>query len=44
MVKGISPVYAKKLVARFAEKIFDVIEQESAELEDVEGIGPRRRE
>src|SRR5512137_358509 len=26
MVKGIGPVYAKKLVGRFGEKIFDIIE------------------
>jgi exodeoxyribonuclease V alpha subunit len=44
MVKGIGPVYAKKLVAKFGEKIFDVIEQESARLEDVDGIGPKRRQ
>jgi exodeoxyribonuclease V alpha subunit len=43
MVKGIGPVYAKKLVDRFGEKIFDIIEQESARLEDVDGIGPKRR-
>jgi exodeoxyribonuclease V alpha subunit len=43
MVKGIGPVYAKKLVAHFGEKIFDVIEKESARLEDVDGIGPARR-
>jgi exodeoxyribonuclease V alpha subunit len=43
MVKGIGPVYAKKLVAAFGEKIFDVIETESARLEDVDGIGPKRR-
>lgn len=43
MVKGIGPVYAKKLVARFHEKIFDIIETESARLETVEGIGPMRR-
>jgi exodeoxyribonuclease V alpha subunit len=43
MVKGIGPVYAKKLVARFQEGIFDVIEQRSAELETVDGIGPKRR-
>ena len=40
MVKGIGPVYAKKLVEKFGEKIFDIIEQESARLEDVDGIGP----
>ena len=43
MVKGIGPVYAKKLVDKFGEGIFDVIEKESARLEDVDGIGPKRR-
>jgi exodeoxyribonuclease V alpha subunit len=43
MVKGIGPVYAKKLVAAFAEQIFDIIETQSARLEDVDGIGPKRR-
>ena len=43
MVKGIGPIYAKKLVAKFGEKIFDIIEQESGRLEDVDGIGPKRR-
>ncbi len=43
MVKGIGPVYAKKLVAQFGERIFDVIEHTSARLEEVEGIGPKRR-
>jgi exodeoxyribonuclease V alpha subunit len=32
MVKGIGPVYAKKLVEKFGEQIFDVIEKESARL------------
>jgi len=44
MVKGIGPVYAKKLVAKFGERVFDIIEQESARLEDVDGIGPKRRQ
>jgi exodeoxyribonuclease V alpha subunit len=43
MVKGIGPVYAKKLVSHFGEKIFDVIEAESGRLEEVSGIGPGRR-
>ena len=43
MVKGIGPVYAKKLVAKFGEKIFDIIEKQSARLEEVDGIGPKRR-
>jgi exodeoxyribonuclease V alpha subunit len=44
MVKGIGPVYAKKLVAKFGEKIFTIIESESGRLQDVEGIGPMRRQ
>ena len=44
MVKGIGPVYAKKLVDSFGEQIFDIIEQSSARLAEVDGIGPKRRE
>ncbi|MEN9678065.1 MAG: putative exodeoxyribonuclease alpha chain [Verrucomicrobiota bacterium] len=44
MVKGIGPVYAKKLVERFGEQIFTVIETESARLEELDGIGPKRRQ
>lgn len=43
MVKGIGPVYAKKLVGKFGEKIFDIIDNYSARLEEVEGIGHGRR-
>ena len=43
MVKGIGPIYAQKLVHKFSEKIFDIIETESARLEEVDGIGPKRR-
>jgi exodeoxyribonuclease V alpha subunit len=43
MVRGIGPVYAKKLVAKFGEQIFNIIENYSARLEDVQGIGPQRR-
>jgi exodeoxyribonuclease V alpha subunit len=43
MVKGIGPTYAKKLVQKFGENIFDMIENCSARLEEVEGIGPERR-
>ncbi len=43
MIKGIGPVYAKKLVAKYGEKIFDVIETASAKLESIDGIGPSRR-
>ncbi len=43
MVKGIGPVYARKLVQKFGEKIFDIIENYSVRLEEVDGIGPERR-
>jgi exodeoxyribonuclease V alpha subunit len=43
LIKGIGPVYAKKLVKHFGEGIFDIIENFSAKLEDVDGIGPGRR-
>jgi exodeoxyribonuclease V alpha subunit len=43
MVKGIGPVYARKLVDHFGERIFDVIEQTSGRLEEVPGVGPQRR-
>jgi exodeoxyribonuclease V alpha subunit len=42
MVKGIGPVYAKKLVAAFGEAVFDVIEQAPERLQEVAGIGPKR--
>ena len=44
MVKGIGPVYARKLVGCFGESIFDIIETQSARLEEIEGIGPKRRQ
>jgi exodeoxyribonuclease V alpha subunit len=43
MVKGIGPVYAKKLVQKFGEQIFNIIETESGRLEEIDGIGPERR-
>ena len=43
MVKGIGPVYAKKLVKKFGETIFEIIETQSARMEELTGIGPMRR-
>lgn len=43
LIKGIGPVYAQKLVQAFGMDVLDVIENRSAELEQVEGIGPTRR-
>jgi exodeoxyribonuclease V alpha subunit len=42
MIRGIGPVYAKKLVRAFSEKVFDVIEAEPGRLREVTGIGPMR--
>jgi exodeoxyribonuclease V alpha subunit len=42
MIKGIGPVYAKKLVSAFGEAVFEVIEQTPDKLKEVDGIGPVR--
>ena len=44
MIRGIGPVYAKKLVRAFGETVFEVIEQEPSRLREVTGIGPKRAE
>jgi exodeoxyribonuclease V alpha subunit len=42
MIRDIGPVYAKKLMRAFGEKVFDVIETEPDRLLEVDGIGPVR--
>jgi exodeoxyribonuclease V alpha subunit len=42
MIRGIGPVYARKLVKAFGEKVFDVIEAAPARLREVTGIGQVR--
>src|SRR5512139_230652 len=42
MIRGVGPVYAKKLVRAFADKVFDVIEATPDRLREVDGIGPVR--
>ena len=42
MIRGIGPVYARKMVRAFGEKVFDVIEVEPDRLRGVTGIGPMR--
>src|ERR1700719_1327148 len=44
MIRGIGPIYARKLVRAFGEAVFDVIEQEPGRLREVTGIGPKRAE
>lgn len=42
MIRGIGPVYAKKLVHAFGEKVFDTIEAQPRRLLEVAGIGAVR--
>src|SRR6266478_3962252 len=42
MIRGIGPIYAKKLVRAFGDKVFDTIEGEPERLREVTGIGPVR--
>jgi exodeoxyribonuclease V alpha subunit len=42
MIRGVGPVYAKKMVKAFGDKVFDVIEAEPHRLREVTGIGPMR--
>ena len=42
MLRGIGPVYAKKLVRAFGEAVLDIIENEPGKLRAVPGIGPKR--
>src|SRR6266568_4652424 len=42
MIRGVGPVYAKKLVHAFGENVFDVIEATPDRLREVDGIGPVR--
>jgi len=44
LVKGIGPVMAKRVVARFGLETLDVIEERGHRLLEVEGIGPIRAE
>src|SRR3954449_12447239 len=42
MIRGIGPVYAKKMVRAFGEQVFDIIEATPERMREVEGIGPIR--
>ena len=44
MVKGIGPHFAKQLVQAFGEAVFEVIETTPERLEELAGIGPKRRQ
>ena len=42
MIRGVGPVYAKKLVRAFGEMVFDVFDSAPDRLQEVGGIGPSR--
>ena len=42
MIRGIGPVYGRKLADTFGENVFDVIENAPDRLREVDGIGPIR--
>lgn len=44
LIKGIGPVYAKRLVKAFSTDVFQIIEENPEQLRQVSGIGPLRAE
>jgi exodeoxyribonuclease V alpha subunit len=42
MIRGVGPIYARKLVRAFGERVFDIIETTPERLREVDGIGPVR--
>jgi len=42
MIRGIGPIYAKRLVRAFGDDVFELIEQHPHRLREVTGIGPKR--
>lgn len=44
MIKGIRAGLADRLVAAFGERTLEIIDKESVRLQEVDGIGPNRRE
>lgn len=44
MIKGVGPVYAKKLVNHFGDKILEIMDEQPNRLSEIEGFGPKRVE
>ena len=43
LIEGIGKAYAKRMVAKFGGETFRIIEEESQKLQQVEGVGKKRR-
>ena len=43
LIEGVGKEYAHRLVEKFGTEIFEILDQHSKRLEDVDGIGPKRR-
>jgi exodeoxyribonuclease V alpha subunit len=44
LIKGIGPIYAKRIIDKFQEKTLDIIEKTPEKLSEIEGIGKKRIE
>ena len=44
LIKGIGPIYAKKIVETFKETSFDILDNSPDRLLEIDGIGPKRLE
>jgi len=44
LIAGIGPAYARKVVNKFGAEVFDIIENFSARLEEIGGVGKKRRQ
>ena len=44
LIKGIGPIYAKRIIDKFQEKTLDIIEKNPEKLSEIEGIGKKRIE
>ena len=42
LIKGIGPVFARRIVTQFREETLEVIDRDSRRLSEVEGLGPKR--
>jgi len=42
LIKGVGPVTAERIVARFGADTLDILEEEPERLREVEGVGPKR--